>query len=223
MTELPDLQLNKCRAADELTPSVRQLHQWVLTIFADTGTAPRRTQLEQAARDRGIDSARALKELSASDVLAFDDHGEIRAAYPFSPNPTSHVTTWEGGPNVYAMCAVDALGISAMLDCPVTITTTEPRTDTTITVEVDHDRAQWTPGTAVVLAGTTNDACCPSVDSTCGHINFFTSPHAAQTWRAAHPHITATILDQAQALACGIAEFGSLMRPTDKQAREEDA
>lgn len=151
-------------------------------------------------------------------MLALDEQGEIRAAYPFSPNPTSHVLKWAGGPTAYAMCAIDALGMSAMLDRPVTITSTEPRTGATITVDVDRDRAQWTPDTAVVLAGATDDACCPSVDRTCGHINFFTSARAAQAWQAAHPHITCVILDQAEALACGVAEFGALMRPIDQKA-----
>jgi hypothetical protein len=219
MTQLPDLQLNKSTATAALTPPARRLHQWVLTAFAETGHAPRREDLDRAARDRGIEPDQAVTGLITQDVLALDEHGEIRAAYPFSPNPTSHVLHWAGGPTAYAMCAIDALGVSAMLDRPVTITSTEPGTGATITVDVDHDRAQWTPDTAIVLAGATNDTCCPSVDRTCGHINFFTSSHAAQTWQTAHPHITGIILDQTQALACGVAEFGALMRPIDQQAQ----
>jgi hypothetical protein len=57
-----------------------------------------------------------LAELAASDVIAFDDGGRIRAAYPFSPVPTLIRVRWPGGPTVHAMCAIDALGLSAMLD-----------------------------------------------------------------------------------------------------------
>ena len=66
-------------------------------------------------------------ELAGRDVIAFDADGEIRAAYPFSPTPTPIQVSWEGGPAAYAMCAIDALGISAMLGRPVTITAAELR------------------------------------------------------------------------------------------------
>ncbi|SDU24993.1 alkylmercury lyase family protein [Jiangella alkaliphila] len=212
MTELPDLQLNKNSAAAQLTPSARRVQLAVLTSFAETGRPPARTELLRLAGDLGTDPAAALAELADRDVVAFDAHGEIRAAYPFSPTPTAIRVTWGGGPTVYAMCAVDALGMSAMLGRPVTITATEPDDDRVVTVEVDGDRAAWTPDTAVVFAGTTGDACCPSVDRTCSTINFFTTHEAARRWAHRHPDVTGSLLDQPEALACGITEFGALLR-----------
>jgi hypothetical protein len=214
MSECPDLELNKSQAAAALTPPARQVHRGVLTTFTATGRAPLRADLDDHARDHSIDLVPALIELTTSDVLALDERGEIRAAYPFSPVPTAHVITWAGGPAVYAMCAIDALGVSAMLGRPVTITSTEPRTGATIIVEVDHDRACWIPGTAVVLDGRTDNACCPSVDRTCGHINFFTDIRTADRWMGAHPHVTAVALTREQAVARGVAEFATLMRPS---------
>ena len=74
------------------------------------------------------------------------------------------------------------------------------------------DTAAWSPNTAVVFAGRNGDAaCCASVDSTCGHINFFTTADAADAWAARNPGIVGRLLDQDQALAAGIAEFGPLM------------
>jgi hypothetical protein len=216
VTELPDPELNKARATAALTPPARHLHRWVLTAFADTGHAPSRTDLERMARGHDIDPDAALSELAACDVLAVDERGEIRAAYPFSPVPTRHQVTWDGGTGVYAMCAIDALGMSAMLGVPVTITSTEPDTHRTVTVEVDRDTARWFPETAVVFAGhtaSTGTGCCPSVDRTCGHINFFTTPAAGREWAARNPGVTGAVLGQDQALTCGIAEFGDLMQP----------
>jgi hypothetical protein len=111
------------------------------------------------------------------------------------------------------MCAIDALGMSVMLGHPVIISSTEPGTDQPITVHVHHDAAHWIPDTAVVFAAATSDACCPSVDRTCGHINFFTSPDAARALAADNPTATGVLLDQAQALAGGIAEFGDWLAP----------
>lgn len=208
----PDLALNKGSAVAGLSAPARSLHRSVLTVFVETGQAPPRARTDAVAREHGIDPRPAWAELVAGDVLALDQHGEIRAAYPFSPTPTRHTVRWKGGPTTFAMCAVDALGVSAMLDRPVTITSTEPGTDTPVTVEVDRDRARWTPDTGVVLAGATDGACCPSVDRTCGHIDFFTSAHTAHAWAAAHPDISAVVLDQTEALACGISEFGTFLR-----------
>lgn len=216
-----NLELNKARAAAGLSPVARRLHLWVLTAFAETGRPPSRADLEQEVRHGGTDPGPALSELAGRDLLALDGHGEIRAAYPFSPSPTRHRVNWDRGPTVHAMCAIDALGMSAMLAVPVTITSTEPGTGRAVTVRVDHDTARWEPDTTVVLAGHTgvDDACCPSVDRTCGHIDFFTTPDAAHDWVAAHPDVTSVVLDQGQALINGIAEFGDLMSPADAVAR----
>jgi hypothetical protein len=206
-----DLVLNKAGAVAGLTPAARVLHRLLLETFAGTGRAPTRSDLERKARD----GVAALSELVERDVVALDDQGEIRAAYPFSPSPTRHRVTWEGGMGVYAMCAIDALGMSAMLGIPVTIASTEPGTGRAMTVEVDDETARWQPESAVVFAGDTGGACCPSVDRTCDHINFFTSPEAAHEWAANNPGVNGVVLDQEQALACGVAEFGSLLRPRE--------
>jgi hypothetical protein len=126
--------------------------------------------------------------------------------------PTAISVSWPGGPATYAMCAIDALGVSAMLGRPVTITASEPGTGRVITVETDGVRAQWRPGSAVVFAGATADECCASADRSCGYINFFTSPRTARQWARQHPAITGTVLDQAKALAQGIAEFGAFLQ-----------
>ncbi|MQA04523.1 MAG: hypothetical protein GEV07_18010 [Streptosporangiales bacterium] len=209
--ETVDLQLDKCTATAALSAEARQVHVYVLRTFAATGRAPSRADLRRVAADRGCDPAMVLTELAERDVVAVDARGELRAAYPFSPTPTAIQVTWDGGPTVYAMCAVDALGMSAMLDRPVTITATEPDTGNAVTVHVDGDRADWTPASAVVFAGATDDSCCPSVDRTCGAINFFTTSEAAGDWASRHPDVSGAVLDRATALAQAVAEFGAML------------
>jgi hypothetical protein len=152
-----------------------------------------------------------LAELAGADVLAFTADGQIRAAYPFSPAPTPIRVSWAGGPQAYAMCAIDALGMSTMLGRPITITAAEPGTGRTITVAVDRHRARWKPRTAVVFAGA---ACAsgPAADRSCGYINFFTTARAARAWARRHPEVTGTLMRRDGALKCGIAEFGALLQ-----------
>lgn len=204
-----DLELNKGVAAAALSGGARRLHMYVLRTFAETGHPPTRADMERLTADLGLDPA-APAELGDRDAVAYDTRGEVRAAYPFSPTPTAIQVTWDGDRTTYAMCAIDALGISAMLDRPVTITAIEPDTGKSVTIHVDGDRATWTPASTVVFAGA-SDTCCPSVDGACGSINFFTTQEAARAWESRHPEVTGTVLDQTTALANGIAEFGALL------------
>jgi hypothetical protein len=215
MTQPAGPGLNKGYCAAALTRPARQVHLAVLTAFAQTGQAPGREELERIARADGADPAAVLAELAERDVLAFGQAGEIRAAYPFSPSPTPIRMSWEDGPVTYAMCAIDALGVSAMLGRPVTITAAEPGTGRVITVHADRDQARWEPPGAVVFAGATSGDCCHAADRTCSYINFFTSARAARTWAKANPAVTGTVLGRARALSAGVAEFGVFMRTGD--------
>jgi len=205
---------SKCRAAGDLTGPARQVHLAVLAAFTATGQPPARSDLERLARATGADPDAVLAELAAADVIAFAAAtGEIRAAYPFSPSPTPIRVSWAGGPAACAMCAIDALGMSAMLGRPVMITAAEPGTGRIITVDADGTQARWQPRTAVVFAGSAGDASCPSAERSCGYINFFTSARAARAWARRHPEVTGTVMSQQGALRCGIAEFGTLLQP----------
>jgi hypothetical protein len=188
------------------------VHLAVLAAFIATGQPPPPSELDRLARAYGADPGAVLAELAASDVLALTADGDIRAAYPFSPAPTPIVVGWAGGPQAYAMCAIDALGMSAMLGRPVTITAAEPGTGRAVTVAVDRDRARWMPRSAVVFAGTTGEPGCPAADRNCGYINFFTTARAARAWARRHPEVTGTLMRRDGALHCGITEFGALLK-----------
>jgi hypothetical protein len=194
--------MNSCCANDAFSESARRAHQQILQTFATTGQPPARTDLEAAV----------LAELAKADAIALDEAGEIRAAYPFSPTPTPIRVSWTGGPEAYAMCAIDALGMSAMLGSPVVITAAEPGTGRVVTVDVDGDRARSLPRTAVVYAGHLTGAEGPAADTSCSTISFFTTKRAARAWASGHPELTGVILRRDGALASGIAQFGSLLR-----------
>jgi hypothetical protein len=215
MTQTAGPGLDKGCWAAALTRPARQVHLAVLATFTQTGQAPGRGELERITQAEGADPAAVLAELAERDVIAFGQAGEIRAAYPFSPSPTPIRVSWEGGPVTYAMCAIDALGVSAMLGRPVTITAAEPGTGRVITVHADGDRARWDPPGAVVFAGVTSGECGHAADRTCSYINFFTSARAARTWAKANPAVTGRVLGRAQALSAGVAEFGAFMRTGD--------
>jgi Alkylmercury lyase len=203
--------LDKCECASRLSRPSRLVHQAILRAFARTGQAPTHADLPGVAGAAGVELAAALAELNHADLIVLDPNGELLAAYPFSAAPTPHRLTLATGTSVHAMCAIDALGVSAMLGQPVTVTSAQPDTGQQVTVKVDGDRATWEPPTAVVLAAATSDCCAPSAQRTCGYINFFTTNAAALAWAGDHPELSWALLDQPQALATAIAEFGPLL------------
>ena len=54
------------------------------------------------------------------------------------------------------MCAIDALGIPAMLGTDAVITSSDPLTGEPVTVTFTGGRASWDPPGAVVFDGCTN-------------------------------------------------------------------
>jgi hypothetical protein len=214
---------DRCCAAERLSCPARRVHLAVLAAFTATGQPPPPAELERLARAHGGPRGPVLAELARTDVLAFTADGQIRAAYPFSPAPTAIRVSWPDGPQVHAMCAIDALGMSAMLGRPVTITAAEPGTGRTITVAVDRDRALWKPRTAVVFAGAADGASGPAADRSCGYINFFTTARAARAWIRHHPEVTGTLMRRDGALKCGIAEFGALIQTPPLPAGADQA
>jgi hypothetical protein len=205
--------------AGRLSGPARRVHQAVLAAFAATGQPPPAADIERLTSAAGGDPDRVRAELTEADLLAFTGDGEVRAAYPFSPVPTQVRVSWAGGPPcVYAMCAIDALGMSAMLGRPVNITAAEPDTGRPIRVRVDGKQARWTPRTAVVFSGDAGDPGCPSVGRCCGYISFFTTSRAARAWARSHREITGTVPRRAAALRHGIGAFSTLLQPPASDA-----
>lgn len=183
---------------------LRAVHQQVLRSFARTGQAPAQAEL----------SEKVLTQLHEADFLRLDQNGDVRAAYPFSATPTTHQVQIDGGPRAYAMCAIDALGMAAMLGQDVRVDSRDPVTGEpiTVTLPADGHAAAWNPQEAVVFAGQQTSCCSsPAADVCCGYVNFFASRSIAQAWADGHPDVTGQILHQDEALRLGVAIFGPLL------------
>src|SRR2546429_451183 len=96
-------------------PNLDATRDLLPACLAESGTAPHPADVAEAAARANVDPVAALQSLAEDDLVAVDDEGRLVAAYPFSPTPTDHVVQ-AGGVRVYAMCAIDALGIPAMLE-----------------------------------------------------------------------------------------------------------
>ncbi|MBC9001728.1 alkylmercury lyase family protein [Micromonospora aurantiaca (nom. illeg.)] len=195
--------------AEQLPDSLRQVHRATLRHFAATGTAPTDSDIRAGVNAPDLDTAAALRELARKDLVAVDSAGRLVAAYPFSPTPTPHVVSL-GDVEVFAMCAIDALGMPFMLGTDATITSADPHTGQPVRVTITHGAATYQPAEAVIVYAATGDVG-RSVDTCCSTINFFTSASNAQAWINAHPNLAATVLDQDQAVTLGRDIFEPLL------------
>jgi hypothetical protein len=204
---------------------LRAVHQQVLLAFAESGHSPARSVLEAAAARYARTAAGVLADLHVGDFIQLDEAGRMSAAYPFSAGPTPHVVRIDSGPRVYAMCAIDALGMAAMLGRAVTIASADTRTGQPIMVAVTKNgtAATWEPASTVVfegcLASCADGLARPAAQVSCGHVNFFATQASAAAWAAAHPEVTGEVLGQAAALRLGREIFGPLLADAPQAAR----
>jgi len=190
---------------------LRDLHRAVLRRFLDTGTAPALDWLRQAAREFGLGDS-AVAELEAADLV--HAHGAVvTVAYPFSGAPTRQQVELDGFPAVYAMCAIDALGIPVMAGRDGRITATDPRDGAPVVVSVRAGQWRWTPADAVVVFACTTGCGtdCASWQVACPHVTFHASRDSAQAYLAARGDIDGLILDQQAAIDSGRRNFGPLL------------
>jgi hypothetical protein len=96
-----------------LSPAARSALREILDRFVADGAPMEIATLRDAA---------AVAELDERDLVYVSD-GHVVLAYPWSGTPTPFVTVLPGGRERWACCAIDALGVPAMLGQPVTVRT----------------------------------------------------------------------------------------------------
>jgi hypothetical protein len=183
----------------------------LLRSIAATGRLPAPEDLDSIAAGFHRRGADVLRELAAEDYLTLDTAGLPRAIYPLAAAPTRHRVRIAEGQQVWAMCAIDALGIAPMLNQVIDIDTSDPLTNDPIDIRVTPHRATSSrPGT-VVVAGRSAEAG-PAERICCDAINFFASAHSAARWMATHPGIDGQVLDIDQATEIARTIFADLLR-----------
>jgi Alkylmercury lyase len=242
-----------CRSA-QLTPAIYQFYCAILRTFSERGGPPNQTQLRHLARRFALPLAATLADLAAQDLLQLDAAtGRIRAAYPFSGVPTPHQVTLSRNSHtpagslheraeqpVFAMCALDALGIPLMLRRKATIVSQDALTHEPVTVMIapvdaaspspspspttlDGWSAQWDPLNAVVYARAAehehehDDGGCVAAGACCPITNFFTRATHAQQWAQTHPVSDGVILSPVDALHRAQALFGGVLHRLEEE------
>lgn len=198
------------RRLDGLSAAHRAVHRQILRAFAD-GLEPTPERVAGSAAAEGAELEDAMAALAARDLVHRDPQtGAIVVAYPFSGVPTRHRVRLASGIEVFAMCAIDALGIAFMLDQPTTVHSSDPQTEELVAVRVHPTgESEWTPAGAGVLvagAGAGESASC-----ICSHTNFAASPQAGRALLDLTPGLASHVLSMPEAIATGRDTFAALL------------
>lgn len=203
----------------------------ILRSFATTARAPSPARLAEACGLAPDELAAVLRELKDRDLIVLDRSGDtVTGAYPFTQSDTGHVVRVDGVA-LFAMCAVDALGIGAMLGRDTKIESRCGGCGAPVRAETGEGGLGLTshaPDDAVVWVGDLYAGGCGAT-SLCRTILFFCSDEHLRAWRqagcsdldgcrlsVAEAHQVGTVIFGPM-LASGISESGSVKGDCDDQ------
>src|SRR5712692_9184197 len=119
----------------------KAIYQYILKHFAETGRAPSARAIQQHFALDQKPVRDALQRLEDKHAFYRDPRSKrIIAAYPFSAKPTAHVVHLPNSRALFALCAIDALGMPLMLKTNAVITSACVQCGQTITIEVCRGR-----------------------------------------------------------------------------------
>ena len=179
------------RSCYKLTPLENQTLRGIFKAILTSGEAPAVKKLGKILKASDEETIRVLDSLEDMDMLLRKRRTqEIVSIYPFSLVPTRHRIILEDGKKLFAMCAVDALGMPSMFDQNVKIVSRCEWCKSEITVDIrdgevvsrSHPDIQiWN----VEKPGEGHDAetCCPI-------ISFFCSPEHFGKWKDENSDLT---------------------------------
>ncbi len=194
-----------------LNPQEHTVRKAILTAFAAGGKAP---SVEELADTLGLPLAAVLevcRTLAAYDLMVWkDDETHIISAYPFSGLPTSHQVRIGGQTTLYAMCAIDALGIPFMLSHGACIRSACFFCHQPVTVDIDGGLLRSAHPSTIVVWSSERDGSCVA-EARCPLVNFFCDTRHLRAWRATSPQERGASLSIMEALEVGKAAFGALL------------
>lgn len=200
---------------DTLPEPLRLLHRRTLLALGEVGEPPTREQLQDWADDLSLDLDASLHQLAEAELVFLDvTRHVITGGVPFAAGPTAHRVRINDGPTVFANCAIDALGVGAMLGRDVDVQSSDALTGEVVSAVSRAGHWTWQPTEAVVFVGSSGqgrltETCCPV-------INFFTTGDHARDYQRTHA-LDGVVLTLADAIQAGTLVFGDLLQqPADQ-------
>ncbi|MFX0210327.1 MAG: alkylmercury lyase family protein [Candidatus Hodarchaeota archaeon] len=193
-----------------------EVRRFILTHAPVLGRLPSLTEVKQhftQITDARITSI--LTRLDQLDVIHLSkDQTTIVAAYPFSGTPKPHVVTFkkESFKSLFAMCAIDALGVGFMFNCDVVIESKCNHCNEKIEVVIKNNEIVSMNPAKLVVWGDMEYSDCAAA-SICKNINFFSSESHFAKWLKKSPKRRGSLLQIQEAFYLGKMFFEKRLKP----------
>lgn len=198
-----------------LTEAEDRIWGAILQLYPKLGHAPSPAEIGLAAGMQQSDVEALVSRLRSRDIVVTGPAGRIIGAYPFTDMRADHRVEVDGQ-MVSSMCAIDALGMGAMLGTDIRIESQCHRCRCTIEIHTtgSGERIEQTkPSSSVAWVGLEHNGSC-SATSLCTVLTFFCSEQHLNDWRGDQKsNADGTCLTIPQGLQVGRAIFEPFLKP----------
>jgi hypothetical protein len=158
----------------------------VFEIVLKDGRSPTIGELQSALKKPAEEIILVMDELEKKDVLLRKKGThEIVSIYPLSLTPTGHRIFLENGGQLFAMCAVDALGIPLTLNRDVKILSKCEMCKREVTIEIKDEEIVSMSNPDLRICSPQSQTY-PAAETCCPLVNFFCSKKHADGWITQH-------------------------------------
>lgn len=157
-----------------------QVHQAILRTLAEEGRPISLPEIADIVGSNRV--ASTLKALGERDLVILNREGEIVGAYPITTEKTPHVITINGR-SIYAVCAFDALAISAMFKKKVIIDSECSMTGKLIQINLSQEEILATNLPNIHVGIRMQDPGSCAAESICREMVFLENAEVAEEWR----------------------------------------
>lgn len=165
-----------------LTPREIEILKYIFQTMLKSGRTPTTTEMRLALKKPHGNIIRTLNELEKKDIL-LRKRGtqEIVSIYPLSLKPTEHQILLENGKRLFAMCAVDALGMSIMFDRNIKVVSRCEECKSEMVFEIKNEEIMFMSHPDATICSPKRQVY-PAAETCCPFVNFFCSKKHANKW-----------------------------------------
>jgi len=173
----------------ELTAEQKEVIKYIFESILNSGKAPTIKEMEASLKRSDKDIISTLNELERNDlILRKTGTQDITSIYPFSLVPTQHQVVLEDGRKLFAMCAVDSLGMPVMFKRDVKILSRCERCKTPIKLVIKNEEIE-SVSLPDILIWRLKEKLPRPAETCCPKVNFFCSEKDLKEWEAENPDL----------------------------------
>jgi hypothetical protein len=185
----------------EITPSQKEVLRGIFMAILKFKRAPRVEELTLSLKKSADDIIRVLDSLEEIDLLVRSKGTQhIVSIYPLSLAPTKHQVVLKDGKKLFAMCAIDALGVANMFNINVEAISQCEWCQQTIDIEIKNGEVV-TKSHPQILIWSPRQRETPAAKTCCPLVNFFCSGEHLKEWQDKNTDLAkkghSALLDQA--------------------------